>query len=98
MTAAAARDFVKGEDAAKPVLSRNPEQLPAGLPRGSELPADHDPLADGILMLHQKEWLEDRSDLKVAEKGRRTGITYAEALDDTIIAASARGDGGDNVF
>lgn len=49
-------------------------------------------------MLHQKEWLEDRSDLKVAEKGRRTGITYAEALDDTIISASKRGEGGDNVF
>lgn len=98
MTVTEARNFVQGEDAAKPVLSRNPEQLPAELPRGSELPADHDPLADGILMLHQKEWLEDRSDLKVAEKGRRTGITYAEALDDTIIAASKRGEGGDNVF
>lgn len=84
--------------AALPVLSRDPEGLPPELLRGSELPEDHDPLADGILMLHQKEWLEDRSDLKIAEKGRRTGITYAEALDDTIIAASARGEGGDNVF
>lgn len=98
MTVSAARELVMGEDAAKPVLSRNPEGLPAELPRGSELPEDHDPLADGILMLHQKEWLEDRSDLKIAEKGRRTGITYAEALDDTIIAASKRGEGGDNVF
>jgi len=84
--------------AALPVLSRDPGGLPPELPRGSELPEDHDPLADGILMLHQKEWLEDRSDLKIAEKGRRTGITYAEALDDTLIAASARGQGGDNVF
>ncbi|WP_054310017.1 hypothetical protein [Mesorhizobium sp. 1M-11] len=98
MSVAEARAFVQGEEAVKPVLSRNPAELPPELPRGSELPADHDPLADGILMLHQKEWLEDRSDLKIAEKGRRTGITYAEALDDTIIAASARGEGGDNVF
>lgn len=81
-----------------PVMSRDIEKLPPELPRGFELPADHDPLADGILMDHQKEWLEDQSDLKLGEKGRRTGITYAEALDDTIIAASARSAGGDNVF
>ena len=59
----------------------------------SALPAGHDPLADGILMAHQRAWLEDQSDLKLAEKGRRTGITYAEALDDTLIAASARSAG-----
>ena len=82
----------------EPVLSRDAAKLPPELPRGFELPADHDPLADGILMLHQKEWLEDQSDLKLGEKGRRTGITYAEALDDTIIASSARSAGGDNVF
>lgn len=81
-----------------PVMARDPAQLPPELPRGFELPADHDPLADGILMDHQKEWLEDQSDLKLGEKGRRTGITYAEALDDTIIASSARSAGGDNVF
>jgi phage FluMu gp28-like protein len=84
--------------AAPPVLAREPAQLPAELPRGGELPADHDPLAAGILMQHQLEWLEDKSDLKLGEKGRRCGITYAEALDDTLIAASARSAGGDNVF
>lgn len=81
-----------------PVLARDPGQLPPELTRGAELPADHDPLAEGILMLHQLEWLEDKSDLKLGEKGRRCGITYAEALDDTLIAASARSAGGDNVF
>ena len=84
--------------AAPPQMPRSPEALPVELPRGSELPADHDPLADGILMRHQAEWLEDKSDLKLGEKGRRTGITYAEALDDTLIAASSRDAGGDNVF
>lgn len=63
-----------------------------------ELPPDHDPLADGILMDHQVAWIEDRSDLKINEKGRRTGITYAEALDDTIIAASSPAAGGDNIW
>jgi phage FluMu gp28-like protein len=81
-----------------PVLPRDPEQLPAELARGAELSPDLDPFADGILMLHQKEWLEDRSDLKLGEKGRRTGITFAEALDDTLIAAASRSAGGDNVF
>lgn len=74
------------------------EILPDELLRGSEIPEDLDPLADGILMQHQKEWLEDSSTLKLAEKGRRTGITFAEALDDTLIAATKRSEGGDNVF
>lgn len=83
---------------APPVISRTPAELPTELPRGFELPADHDPFAAGILMDHQLEWLEDDSDLKLGEKGRRTGITYAEALDDTLIAAASRSAGGDNVF
>jgi len=64
----------------------------------AQLPDDFDPLAEGILMAHQRAWLEDQSDLKLCEKGRRTGITFAEALDDTIIAATKKGDGGQNVF
>lgn len=80
------------------VLARQAEDLPAELPRGSELPADHDPLAEGILMDHQVEWIDDDSDLKIAEKGRRTGLTYAEALDDTITAATKRDAGGQNIF
>lgn len=84
--------------AGPPLLSRKPEELPGELPRGAEIPDDLDPLADGVLMRHQAEWLEDDSDLKLAEKGRRTGITFAEALDDTLTAAAARSAGGDNVF
>ncbi|MFG1466576.1 hypothetical protein V5F77_27500 [Xanthobacter sp. DSM 24535] len=63
-----------------------------------DLPEDHDPLAEGILMQHQVEWIADKSDLKLAAKGRRTGITYAEALDDCITAATSKSGGGDNVF
>ena len=79
-------------------IPRDPDALPPGLPRGAEIPEGLDPLAEGILMRHQAEWLADTSDLKIAEKGRRTGITFAEALDDTLIAATRRSDGGDNVF
>lgn len=81
-----------------PVMSRDPVALPDDMPRGSDLPEDHDPLAEGILMRHQLEWIEDQSKLKLGEKGRRCGITYGEALDDTLIAASARSAGGSNVF
>lgn len=79
-------------------LLEGEKELPEELPRGSEIPADLDPLADGILMQHQKDWIADTSPLKLAEKGRRTGITFAEALDDAITAATTRKDGGDNVF
>lgn len=82
----------------EPVLPREPDALPPELTRGADIPADLDPLAEGVLMKHQRAWLEDKSDLKICKKGRRTGITFAEALDDTLIAASARSAGGDNVF
>ncbi|WP_425277065.1 hypothetical protein [Bartonella senegalensis] len=49
-------------------------------------------------MAHQRAWIEDKSPLKLVEKGRRTGITFAEALDDTLIAAATLKAGGDNVF
>ncbi|MDL2401263.1 hypothetical protein [Rhizobium mayense] len=49
-------------------------------------------------MAHQAAWLADDSDLKICEKGRRTGVTFAEALDCTLIAAAKRSAGGQNVF
>ena len=82
----------------RPVLARDPAALPDALPRGADVPDDLDPFAEGILMRHQVEWLADKSDLKLAEKGRRTGITFAEALDATLTAAAARSAGGQNVF
>ncbi|WP_321392806.1 hypothetical protein [Emcibacter sp.] len=63
-----------------------------------DIPEDFNPLADGVLMEHQKSWIADQSPLKLAEKGRRTGITWAEAQDDSLIAAASREAGGDNVY
>ena len=71
------------------------DELPA---RVREIPDDVDPMANGLLMAHQVEWIQDDSDFKVEEKGRRTGITYAEALDDTVTAGASRAAGGDNIF
>ncbi len=70
-------------------------ELPASV---REIPAQLNPIAKGIFMAHQRQWVADRSDLKLCEKGRRTGITWAEAHDDTITAASSRAAGGDNVY
>ncbi|EFO30945.1 protein gp28 [Roseibium sp. TrichSKD4] len=78
-------------------ISRNPDDLPDDLPGVADVP-DDDPFADGVLMKHQRDWLADESRMKIAEKGRRTGITFAEALGDTLIAAASREDGGDNVL
>ncbi|MCX5512268.1 hypothetical protein [Kaistia algarum] len=81
-----------------PVLGRSPDALLEELPRGADIPENLDPLADGVLMRHQAEWIEDDSDLKLGEKGRRTGITFAEALDATLISAAKRSAGGQNYF
>lgn len=81
-----------------PVLGTDPDSLPGELPRGSDIPADLDPLAEGVLMEHQASWIADESTLKICAKGRRTGITFAEALDCTLIAAARRSAGGQNVF
>ena len=64
------------------------------------LPTDPDLLKDGALMKHQRGWLEfiAENDLAIASKGRRTGITYATAKDDSITGASNREAGGDNVY
>lgn len=71
------------------------EELP---PSVREIPEGFDPLADGILMRHQAQWLKIKASFKLAKKGRRTGITFAEALDDTITAGSRKSAGGDNVY
>lgn len=71
------------------------DELPAS---AREVPEDFDPMDEGVFMRHQSDWVAINASLKVAQKGRRTGITFAEALDDTIIAASRRAAGGDNVF
>jgi len=73
------------------------EELPASV---REIPADHNPLADGLLMKHQQQWLAlcNEHDLTISEKGRRTGITYGTALDSSITSASRKDAGGDNTY
>ncbi|MEM9736773.1 MAG: terminase family protein [Pseudomonadota bacterium] len=68
------------------------------MPDSAELPTSANPIADGILMKHQLEWIYDEAPLKIAEKCRRSGFTFAEALDDTLTAATTKSEGGRNVF
>jgi phage FluMu gp28-like protein len=63
-----------------------------------QVPANFNPLAAGVLMKHQAQWLGIKASIKACPKGRRTGITFAEALGDTITAASQRSAGGSNVY
>lgn len=65
----------------------------------------HSPLLDNdalrsdappaVLLPYQQRWVADKSALKVAEKSRRVGLTWAEASDDVLEAAR---EGGSNTF
>lgn len=71
------------------------DELPASV---REIPQDFDPLREGVLMQHQVKWLKIKAPIKACPKGRRTGMTFATALDKTIQAASRKSAGGTNVF
>ncbi|MDP3519825.1 MAG: hypothetical protein Q8S02_04315 [Hydrogenophaga sp.] len=51
-----------------------------------------------VLMGYQQRWVADPSPLKVEEKSRRTGLTWAEASDNVLTSASERSAGGQNVY
>jgi phage FluMu gp28-like protein len=53
---------------------------------------------DAVLLRYQQKWVADDSDLKVAEKSRRVGLTWAEASDNVLTAAKSRQAGGMNVY
>ena len=60
-------------------------------------PLDDIDVADtpAALLPYQQRWIADDSPLKIAEKSRRIGLTWAEAADNVLIASS---EGGSNVF
>lgn len=51
-----------------------------------------------VLLPYQAKWIADESPLKIAEKSRRTGLTWAEAADATLAAGAKRSAGGCNHF
>ncbi|WP_243033000.1 hypothetical protein [Vibrio cincinnatiensis] len=51
-----------------------------------------------VLLPYQKRWIADKSPLKIAEKSRRTGITWAEAADAALTASKSKAAGGTHHF
>ncbi len=66
--------------------------LPAEVPK----PANDDGLP--LLLGYQARWVSDPAKVKVAEKSRRIGLTWAEAFDCVTIAGAERAAGGMNCF
>lgn len=67
--------------------------LPSQIP---QVPANDDGL--NILLGYQARWVADAALVKVAEKSRRIGLTWAEAFDCVTIAGADRAAGGMNCF
>lgn len=42
-----------------------------------------------VFLPYQKAWLADKAPVKVVEKSRRVGLTWAQAHDDTLLAATS---------
>ncbi|MYK11293.1 MAG: hypothetical protein F4041_16830 [Acidobacteriia bacterium] len=49
-----------------------------------------------VLLPYQRAWIADQSQWKIAEKSRRSGLTWAEAADAALTAAKAPSAGGCN--
>jgi phage FluMu gp28-like protein len=47
---------------------------------------------------YQQKWIADKNPLKIGEKSRRIGLTWAEAADATLEVASDRSAGGQNCY
>ncbi len=68
---------------------------------GVEVPqeiAEAIPVNDAVFLGYQQRWFEDESQIMIAEKSRRTGLTWAEAGRNVINAAKPRSRGGCNTF
>ena len=68
------------------------KHVPAKIP--STATAD----APAVLLPYQAAWIADEAKVKICEKSRRTGLTWAEAADDVVIAASSKSAGGQNIW
>lgn len=56
------------------------------------------PDTEAVFLPYQARWFSDESQICIAEKSRRTGLTWAEAGRNVMTAAKPRKRGGRNVF
>lgn len=65
-----------------------------GAPAPSPPATDPEPAPDSpppALLPYQRRWIADRSPVKICEKSRRVGLSWSEAADDALTAASRNG-------
>jgi phage FluMu gp28-like protein len=55
-------------------------------------------IAPSVLLPYQQAWLADKSPVKISEKSRRVGLSWAEAADSALTASSAIDAGGKNIW
>lgn len=86
--------------------------IPRGAPRKINLAAEMElhgvvvpqevgdaiPTGEAVFLGYQQRWFEDTSEIMIAEKSRRTGLTWAEAGRNVMNAAKPRKRGGCNTF
>lgn len=68
---------------------------------GVEVPqaiGEAQPADEPVFLPYQQRWFEDEASIMLAEKSRRTGLTWAEAGRNVINAAKPRSRGGCNTF
>jgi phage FluMu gp28-like protein len=54
--------------------------------------------APAVLLPYQQQWVADTAEVKIVEKSRRIGITWAESSDDVLVAATEGRDGEDVLY
>jgi phage FluMu gp28-like protein len=54
--------------------------------------------APAVLLPYQQRWMADKSQVKVDEKSRRIGLSWAESCDAVLEAAASADAGGDDVW
>jgi phage FluMu gp28-like protein len=55
-------------------------------------------LAPAVLLPYQQKWIADESAVKIMEKSRRVGLSWAEAADDALTGSLAKDAGGDDTW
>ena len=63
-----------------------------------DIPNTADLELPAVLLPYQQAWVANDAQLKVGEKSRRIGLTWAEASDDVLIAAADKSANGQNVY
>ena len=62
------------------------------------LQPDFDSKIPAVLLPYQQEWIADKSPLKIGEKSRRIGLTWAEAADAALTCSLQKSAGGCHHF